>query len=232
MNAAFEGSYLGDGTRIDDDARLECGVCWHVYDPAVGDDVAQVPPGTPFAKLPDGWHCPNCDAEKHRFMVIGSAMTDTRDPGGAVDRLVNAYRRASINMKGLPIYNPALIVEALGFREHAGRLCGVVVTPWFMNLTVLPAAADAEAWRLGDTVRLAFPFGEYDFMLSELEGVGLIGTCSLFSPMNDFTDHEAARIAGEAIGRGLFEPDEAQQPAAAAEPAAPQPISRRALLGV
>lgn len=231
MSAAFEGSYGGDATRIDDDARLECGVCWHVYDPAVGDDVAQIPPGTPFAKLPDGWRCPNCDAEKPRFMVIGSAMTASRDPDGAVDRLVDAYRRASIDMKGLPIYNPALIVEALGFREHGGRLCGVVVTPWFMNLTVLPSTADAAIWRKGDTLRLAFPFGEYDFMLSEIDGVGLIGTCSLFSPMNDFTDHEAARIAGEAIGRSLFEADEELQPKQTEAPTAPSTVSRRALLG-
>lgn len=51
--------------------RMECGVCWYVYDPAAGDDVWQVPPGTAFADLPDDWRCPNCDAPPHKFMRLG-----------------------------------------------------------------------------------------------------------------------------------------------------------------
>jgi rubredoxin len=70
MGARFEGSYGGDATRVPDDAKLECGICWTVYDPAEGDDVAQIPPGTPFAALPDHWHCPNCEAPKHKFLVL------------------------------------------------------------------------------------------------------------------------------------------------------------------
>ncbi|MCB1890270.1 MAG: rubredoxin [Rhodocyclaceae bacterium] len=66
----FEGSYLGDDGRIADDARLECGICWQVYDPAEGDPVWQIPPGTPFSQLPDHWTCPNCDAPRHKFMVL------------------------------------------------------------------------------------------------------------------------------------------------------------------
>jgi len=49
--------------------RLECGVCWAVYDPALGDEVWQVPPGTPFSALPAHWSCPNCAAEKTRFLL-------------------------------------------------------------------------------------------------------------------------------------------------------------------
>ncbi|MCB1939529.1 MAG: rubredoxin [Rhodocyclaceae bacterium] len=66
----FEGSFLGDASRIADDARLECGICWAVYDPALGDAVGQVPAGTPFSALPAHWRCPNCDAEREKFMVI------------------------------------------------------------------------------------------------------------------------------------------------------------------
>ena len=36
MGARFEGSYGGDATRIGADSRLECGICWTVYDPAEG----------------------------------------------------------------------------------------------------------------------------------------------------------------------------------------------------
>lgn len=70
MSARFEGSYLGDDSRIAPDSRLECKICWHVYDPAEGDEVWQIEPGTAFADLPDHWRCPNCDGERDQFMVI------------------------------------------------------------------------------------------------------------------------------------------------------------------
>ncbi len=54
----------------DTPARMECGVCWHVYDPAAGDPEWQIAPGTPFAALPSHWTCPNCSAERHKFMVL------------------------------------------------------------------------------------------------------------------------------------------------------------------
>ena len=66
----FGGSYGGDNAKLDDASKLECKICWYVYDPAVGDDYWQVPPGTPFAQLPAHWSCPNCDAGKDGFMVV------------------------------------------------------------------------------------------------------------------------------------------------------------------
>lgn len=50
--------------------RMECRICWTVYDPAAGDEVWQIPPGTPFAQLPAHWSCPNCSAEKPGFLVL------------------------------------------------------------------------------------------------------------------------------------------------------------------
>ena len=66
----FEGSYLGNAGKLTPQARLECGVCWWVYGPAVGDPDGQIPPGVPFAELPDQWRCPGCDGERHKFMVV------------------------------------------------------------------------------------------------------------------------------------------------------------------
>lgn len=53
------------------EAKMECGICWHVYDPAEGDPVWQIAAGTPFADLPEDWTCPNCDAPRSKFMVFG-----------------------------------------------------------------------------------------------------------------------------------------------------------------
>lgn len=66
----FEGSYGGDARRLSDDARLECKICWYVYEPTEGDDYWQIPPGTPFACLPEHWRCPRCDGAKNDFMVV------------------------------------------------------------------------------------------------------------------------------------------------------------------
>ena len=47
--------------------RLECKVCWYVYDPAAGDPGNGVAPGTAFEDLPDSWVCPLCGADKSNF---------------------------------------------------------------------------------------------------------------------------------------------------------------------
>ncbi len=60
----------GETSRVTDTTRRECGVCWRVYDPAEGDPLWQVPPGTPFEELPAHWSCPNCAAEQSKFLVL------------------------------------------------------------------------------------------------------------------------------------------------------------------
>jgi len=221
MNRPFEGSYLGDGSKIADDTCMECGICWWVYDPALGDEANQIAAGTPFRLLSDTWACPNCAADKQKFLVIGTATQGTND---AVQDLTNAYRRAALAMKGMPVYNPTISIEAVGFKQHEGRYVGVMVTPWFMNIAVLPSEADRAIWVNGETLRLALPSGSYDFMISDLPHFGLVGSCPLFSMMSDFTDHEAAQIAAVAAAEALLQADEP-------EPRQVPVVSRRKLLG-
>ncbi len=71
MNGSFfAGSYGGRDADIGDGTRLECPVCWSVYDPAEGDELRQIPPGTPFSRLPEQWCCPNCGGERSAFLVV------------------------------------------------------------------------------------------------------------------------------------------------------------------
>jgi len=69
--ARFEGSYLGNGVGLPAATRLECKICWWVYDPALGDAVWQIPAGTAFTELPAHWRCPQCDGDAEQFMVLG-----------------------------------------------------------------------------------------------------------------------------------------------------------------
>lgn len=57
-------------SRVGPDTRLECKICWFVYDPAEGDDDAQVDPGTSFLELPESWRCPRCDGPQSNFLPI------------------------------------------------------------------------------------------------------------------------------------------------------------------
>ncbi|ABD89300.1 rubredoxin [Rhodopseudomonas palustris] len=62
------------GKRETDAAtRMECGICWTVYDPAEGDPHRGAEPGTPFSQLPEDWSCPNCDAPAGKFMRLDDA---------------------------------------------------------------------------------------------------------------------------------------------------------------
>jgi rubredoxin len=47
--------------------RYICANCGYIYDPAAGDPLSAIPPGTPFDELPDGWVCPICYALKSQF---------------------------------------------------------------------------------------------------------------------------------------------------------------------
>jgi rubredoxin len=50
--------------------RWRCTVCDHIYDPAEGDPVSGIAPGTAFDDLPDTWVCPDCGAGKQDFEPI------------------------------------------------------------------------------------------------------------------------------------------------------------------
>ena len=50
--------------------KYECTVCGYIYDPEIGDPEADIPAGTAFADLPDGWTCPVCGVGKEDFVAI------------------------------------------------------------------------------------------------------------------------------------------------------------------
>jgi rubredoxin len=56
--------------RLTPETKLECRICWYVYDPGEGDEIEQIPPGTAFADLPGHWRCPQCDAEPDKFLPL------------------------------------------------------------------------------------------------------------------------------------------------------------------
>lgn len=170
----------------------ECGVCWYRYEPAAGDEVWQVEPGTPFEALPAHWRCPRCDSPKDRFLPPKEEPVVT-----ALEHLVARYEQAAVRMKDLPVFNPALRVEAVGFHEFQGGQLGIIVTPWFMNLVFLPGPGAASPPREGERRGRALPAGTVDFVGARFDDVGPFESCSLFSPMPNFESAEVARATAE-----------------------------------
>ena len=124
--------------------------------------------------------------------------------GGGLERIYRQIERE--RMTGLPLLNSALSVKAVGFRDWQGSVLGVLVTPWFMNLVMLPGEGDE--WgdlRPGSKVLHAFPSGEYEFIVGEEEGVGIFQSCSLFSPMFEFGDQRSAEMTAEAVMAGIID---------------------------
>jgi [NiFe] hydrogenase assembly HybE family chaperone len=171
----------------------ECGVCWYVYRPDDGDDVWQVPAGTPFDALPDDWRCPRCDSGKDRFLPPkGEEPTAAADPLSArVATLVADYQRvADTSMKDLPLNNPRLRVEAVDFQPLGDGALGALVTPWCINAVFLPAKGAPVPNARGHARVL--PAGAVTFLPQRLPGAGDVELASLFSPAQEFQDQAAA----------------------------------------
>lgn len=135
---------------------------------------------------------------------------------------------ARTRMAGLPIVNPRLEVEPVGFARGAdGHWTGIMLTPWAINLLRLPgAAADWPAVPAGGRCDWQFSSGNYEFTVAEEERLGVYHLCSLFSPVQEFESHEAARLTAEAALAALDPPPAAPSPEAPAQP------SRRAFFGL
>jgi len=128
--------------------------------------------------------------------------------------LEGLYRRiGERSMHDLPIYNAALAVEAVGFDLRDGAVSGILITPWFMNLMLLPSDGSLAARALGSSFSHSFPVGAFDFTVGDVERLGRIASCSLFSPMFDFADMAAARATAEAAMAEICNP-EPEQPKA------------------
>lgn len=101
-------------------------------------------------------------------------------------------------MAGLPIVNPALEVEAYDFARFGGFWLGVLITPWFMNLILLPGESPLPQLAEGKSQSWLFPCGSIRFVAGFENGVGPHQVCSLFSPMGVFPDQAQARAAAKA----------------------------------
>lgn len=133
-------------------------------------------------------------------------------------------------MQDVPILNPQLQVEAVGFQtlpDHAG-LVGVLITPWFMNL--LWIADTAEPFISGNTRLLSLPSGEYALNANHAAAVGTFYSTSLFSPVLQFADHATAVLTAQHIMLAVMDAGTQQAHNTATTLPAKPAVSRRDFL--
>ena len=184
--------------------------------------------------------------------------TSTPPTAAALQQRVHALTRHFVRvqaerMAGIPLLNPALSVEAVGFEwaaqteDEAGSppvAEGVLVTPWFMSLVRLPLAVLPHGNRVGCRAVRRFGNERFDFIGGHDEAIGWHETCALFSPMNGFSSQALARetaLASLALLRPAADAPAilptAASPATSASqtnpatPAEPVPARRSFLLG-
>ncbi|GAB4356347.1 MAG: hypothetical protein Kow0026_16050 [Oricola sp.] len=108
-------------------------------------------------------------------------------------------------MAGVPILNETLSVRAIGGRTWNDCWLGVLVTPWFMNLMLVPGETGGPAAAPGAKRDFAFPAGRFEFIAGYEDRIGPFWMCSLFSPVLEFSDQETAEAAATAALDALFE---------------------------
>jgi [NiFe] hydrogenase assembly HybE family chaperone len=131
------------------------------------------------------------------------------DIGQSVAELVAHFRRVhSERMQGMPIINPALEVAAIDFRGFEEHAVGALISPWFMNLIVLPGTEEWNSVDQGDVATISLPGGEIDFNVTHDDCLGTYLTAALFSSVADFPDQDVAEAIAKEIICRLFEPEQ------------------------
>jgi [NiFe] hydrogenase assembly HybE family chaperone len=120
-----------------------------------------------------------------------------------LERLEPAFQSILENrMSDVPVINERLMVKAIGFEPWHEYQLGILVTPWFMNLLLLPESSpdvnrDENKLKIGEKQTHVFPSGAYEFIVGFEEGLGFYLSCSLFSPMFEFEDQQAAELTAK-----------------------------------
>jgi [NiFe] hydrogenase assembly HybE family chaperone len=129
--------------------------------------------------------------------IVAENFGFSENPAPALERVFgDIYLH---RMQDVPLCNHALRVEAIGFRCTDDGWLGVLITPWSMNVMLLPARGAHWTHMVLGAKRLhVLASGAYELFGSAEEGVGEYHYLSLFSPMAGFSSQDEARSIAEA----------------------------------
>ncbi|MDP1526280.1 MAG: [NiFe]-hydrogenase assembly chaperone HybE [Rhodocyclaceae bacterium] len=99
---------------------------------------------------------------------------------------------------GMPMLNPTLAVAAVGFERKENEWRGVLVTPWGINLLLLPATADWARPASHERTFRQYAAGSFAFLGNHEDGLGNYLTCPLIHSVSHFVDQETAVMTARA----------------------------------
>lgn len=124
--------------------------------------------------------------------------------------------------------NPALAVEAIGFTRYQGDWLGIVVTPWFFRLFLLPGGG--RLWGsipVGQRRYISLPAETMPFVADAAPDIGEFQYSTLLESTSLIADMAAARqMAARVMQSFGGQPPAAPMPPVEAAPA-PASLSRR-----
>lgn len=129
-------------------------------------------------------------------------MNDNSDDVAALLRHFEAI--GSRHMRGLPIVNSKLHVEAVGVRQFGEHKILVLIAPWFMNLVLLPGNDDWNRVDQGDTCEIEMPAEKLEFTVCHDDDIGTFLTAVMFRTVTDFPDQQTAQDVAAEILQTLF----------------------------
>ena len=108
---------------------------------------------------------------------------------------------AEESMRGLPFYNSAISVKTCGFQIFDNQWIGTVLTPWMLNVIILPGPD--QIWdkrQIGSRVGLELPYGNMTFVVGQMEKLGQYLACSLLSPLDKhLTAEQGVKLAEDSM---------------------------------
>jgi [NiFe] hydrogenase assembly HybE family chaperone len=149
-----------------------------------------------------------------------------------VPALIGLFQRIDAGMRDMPIYNEKIAIEAIGFRPFGDdELLGVVLTPWFLNMIMLPIEpVPMDMAAIGRTISVELPAGKRAFVVGGDETIGLYKAHSLHSPVLNFTLSGQAQAEARRMLALLMTPPDATAETAARTGSGTNRLDRRALL--
>ena len=116
-------------------------------------------------------------AEKVQPIAVPQAIVDEKV--GILENAFNIIYKERMN--DVPIINDKIEVRAIGFQQWQKSYLCIMITPWFMNLMLLPG--ETENWddkKETTSSKHTFPSGNYQFLVGFEPAIGKYQMCSYF----------------------------------------------------
>lgn len=123
-----------------------------------------------------------------------------------LQQLKASFEKVATSMDDLEFYNSALTVEVVEGPFFEENRLAVLITPWCMNLILSSVEkAEYDAAQVGSKKILTLPSGNYEFLYAGSEELGSYGSCSLFSPMLEFSDQETVVLTAKEVLKAVLD---------------------------